>query len=110
MPLKFDWKSRLFAQSCIELTSGRSNTTIASSSSRTAGSSEVVFTVGFRGSQLALGHCVEEEEEKEVDVRRSVENLGRRCSLPPDLGILEEVVCQNARRKPDVVHWKTKVG
>ena len=115
MPLKLDWKSRLLAQSCIELSSIHSSSvsSISDGSSRTSGGSEIIFSSGIRGSQLALGHglCLRERQERgvEPEVRRSVDSLGRR-SLPPDLSILEEVVRLNSRRKPDVVHWKTKVG
>jgi len=108
MPLKLDWKNRLLAQSCIELSSIRSSSisSVSDGSSRTSGGSEIIYSAGLRGSQLALGHYLWERQEREV--KRSAESLGRR-SLPPDISILEEVVRRNARRKPDVVHWKTKV-
>lgn len=46
MPLKFGFKSRLFSRSCVDLSSTRARSRIDSSS---------VITVGFKGSQIALG-------------------------------------------------------
>lgn len=49
MPLKFGFKSRLFSRSCVDLSSTRARGVDSNS--------DLVITVGFRGSQVALGHC-----------------------------------------------------
>ena len=49
MPLKFGFKSRLFTRSCVDLSTTRARGVDSES--------DLVITVGFRGSQVALGHC-----------------------------------------------------
>lgn len=103
MPLKLDWKTHLFSRSCVDLSSTRSGDN----------DSEIVVTVGFRGSQLALGQDLTDttksssrrQGRKSRSRSRERSSNGRR-SAPPD----DEVEVQKPRVKPDVVHWKTKVG
>ena len=108
MPQKFDWRTKLFAQSCVDLTnspqtgghSGYSpqNGGINGYSQLNGGSngSQVILAVAFRGRG----------DGGEVEARREMERCRR--SLPPDLGVLEDTV-PPTRGKSDVVHWKTKV-
>ena len=91
MPPKLNWKARLFAQSCVDLTSTRQNDGHIGS--------EVVVPVAFRESL---------DEEGVAEFRRCRRRSSRR-SLPPDMRVLEEA-SPKPRCKPDVVHWKIKVG
>lgn len=75
------------------------------------GDSEIVVAVSFRGSQLALAKdattiATDSKGRNKRNGRRSRKEDRR--SMPPE----EECVCvvERPRIKPDVVHWKTKVG
>ena len=103
MPLKLDWKTHLFSRSCIDLTSTRCRNDNSDS--------DIVVAVTFRGSQLALGKDTTiAAPPKGRGLRRrrsSASHKDGRRSAPP-----EEVVevQKPSRVKPDVVHWKAKVG
>ena len=75
-----------------------------SSTRNSDGDSEIVVTVGFRGSQLALGQ--DKLESRQGQNRRC--NVNGRRSLPPEINCVE--VVHRSRPKPDVIHWKAKVG
>lgn len=98
MPLKLDWKTHLFSRSCIDLTSTRCRND----------DSDIVVAVTFRGSQLALGKDIMPTKGRGVKRRRSSASRkdGRR-SAPPEESVVE---VQKPHFKPDVVHWKAKVG
>lgn len=106
MPLKLDWKTHLFSRSCIDLTSTRCRND----------DSEIVVAVTFRGSQLALGkETTAAPKGRGLKRRRSsTSRKDRRCSVPPEESVAVVVVDVHVqkpqRAKPDVVHWKAKVG
>lgn len=102
MPLKIDWKTHFFSRSCVDLTRTRNGD----------GDSEIVVAVSFRGSQLALAKdAITTNTETNGRGRKSFRRRGRkedRRSLPPEDTRIVEI--EKPRIKPDVVHWKAKVG
>lgn len=101
MPLKIDWKTHFFSRSCVDLTRTRNRD----------GDSEIVVAVNFRGSQLALAKdaiaTAEPPSGRSHKSRRRRSRKEDRRSLPPEDCIVE---IDRPRIKPDVVHWKAKVG
>ena len=68
--------------------------------------SEVVVTVGFKGSQFSLGQDLSDDTKPS---KQSQSRRARRHGSAPPTDHIVEVEVHNPRVKPDVVHWKAKV-
>lgn len=112
MPLKFDWKSHLFSQSCVDLSSTRTR----NRSRRGNGDSETVVAVSFRGSQLALAKETVDHSPPSASYsasssssfsngsgkRKGRERERERRSLPPEDCLVEMASSISPpRQKPD---------